>query len=545
MTFLPIVARELRIASRRPATYWIRTGAAGLILLLGAWFFLMMQREAPRELAMVLFSVTTGAAVLYCLLSGVRATSDCLSQEKREGTLGLLFLTDLKGYDVVLGKLVANSVNVFYAVLAVLPMLAIPLMMGGVTVGQYWRMALVAMNTLFFSLSVGIAVSSLSRDARRAAGWTFLVLILVTGLLPACAAWLAYAQKWPRLAEWLYLPSPGYSYVLAFDAFRFKPGEFWWSLGIIHGLAWLGLVVASLVVPRAWQDRPVNGTSRHRHSWSHEWTYGNTTERRTFRSRFLEVNPFFWLASRARLKPAYVWAVLGLLACGWVWGLAKFGRDWLNEGIYVTTGIVLNLLLKGWMASEAGRQLAEERQQGTLELLLSTPISVREILTGQRLALQRQFLGPTAFTILLMGLFYVAGRSEMNGGDRAAWAAFWFGLPVMLVADLVALYWVGMWQGVSAPNWNRAASTTVSRILVFPWVIIAVVLLLVALSNTRVGGPEPGWQFMFYLWFFVGIGTDIGFAAAARQKLLTEFREMATRRYETPSSWWKRVVRFE
>jgi hypothetical protein len=85
----------------------------------------------------------------------------------------------------------------------------------------------------------------------------------------------------------------------------------------------------------------------------------------------------------------------------------------------------------------------------------------------------------------------------------------------------------------------------VSRILVFPWVIIAVVLLLVALSNTRVGGPEPGWQFMFYLWFFVGIGTDIGFAAAARQKLLTEFREMATRRYETPSSWWKRVVRFE
>ena len=106
MTFLPIVARELRIASRRRATYWVRSGAAGLILLVGAWFFLMLHREAPRQLAEVLFGVTTGAAVLYCLLSGVRATSDCISQEKREGTLGLLFLTDLRGYDVVLGKLV-------------------------------------------------------------------------------------------------------------------------------------------------------------------------------------------------------------------------------------------------------------------------------------------------------------------------------------------------------------------------------------------------------------------------------------------------------
>ena len=545
MTFLPIVARELRIASRRRATYWVRSGAAGLILLVGAWFFLMLHREAPRQLAEVLFGVTTGAAVLYCLLSGVRATSDCISQEKREGTLGLLFLTDLRGYDVVLGKLVSNSVNVFYAVLAVLPMLAIPLLMGGVTVGQFWRMALVALNTLFFSLSVGILVSSFSRDPRQAAGLTFLALVTVTGLLPACGAWLAYVRKLPRLAEWLYLPSPAYSYMLAFDAFRFKPGEFWRSLGLIHGLAWLGLGVASLVVPRAWQDRPVDGGSRGGHPWSHEWTYGDAVERRAVRVRFLAVNPFFWLASRARLKPAYVWAVLGLLAVGWFWGLTKFGRDWLNGGIYVTTGIVLNLLLKGWMASEAGRQLAEERQQGTLELLLSTTLRVRDILTGQRLALQRQFLAPTVFVIFLMGLFYMAGLSEMDGGDRAAWTAFWFGLPVMLVADMIALYWVGMWQGVAAPNWNRAASNTVSRILVFPWVIFAIVLLLAGLSGLATGGSELGWSFVFTLWFVLGIGTDIGFSAAARQKLLTEFREMATRRYETPSPWWKRLLGVE
>ena len=99
MTFLPIVARELRIAARRPGTYWVRSGAALALLVIGTWFLLMNWREPTHVIALGLFSILTGSAVLYCLLSGVWFTADCLSEEKREGTLGLLFLTDLKGYD--------------------------------------------------------------------------------------------------------------------------------------------------------------------------------------------------------------------------------------------------------------------------------------------------------------------------------------------------------------------------------------------------------------------------------------------------------------
>src|SRR3954453_16146058 len=130
MTFLPIVGRELRVAARRRMTYWIRTGAALIIIVIGTWFFLMMQTAATSEIAKTLFGILTGSAVLYSLMSGPRDTADCLSGEKREGTLCLLFLTDLKGYDVVIGKLVASSLNAFYGVLAVVPMLAIPLLMG-------------------------------------------------------------------------------------------------------------------------------------------------------------------------------------------------------------------------------------------------------------------------------------------------------------------------------------------------------------------------------------------------------------------------------
>src|SRR5438445_3722175 len=180
MTFLPIVARELRVASRRRATYWVRSSAALAVIVLGTWFFLMLRGQSPQVVAQVLFGLLTGAAVLYCLLSGVRATADCLSEEKREGTLGLLFLTDLKGYDVVLGKLAANSINAFYGVLAVVPMLAVPLLLGGVTPGEFGRMAIVTINTLFFSLSIGICVSAFCRSARIAAGTTCFLVSLFT-----------------------------------------------------------------------------------------------------------------------------------------------------------------------------------------------------------------------------------------------------------------------------------------------------------------------------------------------------------------------------
>src|SRR6185295_17312104 len=89
-------------------------------------------------------------------------------EEKREGTLGLLFLTDLKGYDIVFGKIVATSLNVVYGMLALFPIMAIPLLAGGVTGAEFWRVVMVALNNLFFSLAVGLFCSALSRDERKA-----------------------------------------------------------------------------------------------------------------------------------------------------------------------------------------------------------------------------------------------------------------------------------------------------------------------------------------------------------------------------------------
>ena len=123
MTFLPIVARELRVASRRRATYWSRSVTALLGIVIGVIIFMQFHDEPPLALGQSLFVVISVLAFLYCLVVGVRSTADCLSEERREGTLGLLFLTDLKGYDVVGGKLVATSLNAFYGLIAIVPLL--------------------------------------------------------------------------------------------------------------------------------------------------------------------------------------------------------------------------------------------------------------------------------------------------------------------------------------------------------------------------------------------------------------------------------------
>ncbi len=542
MTFLPIVARELRVLSRRRSTYWVRTGAALAVIVIGTWFFLMMQREAPQTVAQVLFGILTGSAILYCLFSGVRSTSDSLSQEKREGTLGLLFLTDLKGYDVVFGKLVATSVNGLYGVLAVVPMLAVPLLMGGITLPEFGRMALVAINTLFLSLTFGMCVSAMSHSAQKAALTTMLLVLFIAAVFPALGAWVAYLSQPRRFDARLFLPSPGYAYFLAWDT-NYKTGFklFWWSLGVVHALGWVALALASIIAPRSWKDKPAGVQKLRWRERMKVWSYGNLVERKAFRTRLLNINAFFWLAGRARLKPALVWAVLGLIGCAWAWGFARFRREWLNEGTYILTGIILTLLLKGWFASEAGRQLAEDRKSGALELLLSTPLTVRDILSGQLLSLMRQFFAPIILILLVELLFLVAGfRNVEWENDRALWTAFWAMSMILLVADLAALYWLGMWHGITAKNPNQAASASLVRIMVLPPIIFGLVWLATTLSAMR-GQSDPGWKFFLGIWFGLSLAADLFFGLRARLRLLSEFRLAAAQRYASRPGFWKRI----
>jgi len=406
-------------------------------------------------------------------------------------------------------------------------------------------MALVAINTLFFSLALGLFVSALSRSPQKAMAATLLCLLLLAAVLPATGSLLAALGKTHRVEPIFLLASPGYTYYLALDiSFKTLSMYYWYSLLATHGLSWCCLVLACLIVPRTWQDRPSGAQGLRWRERLHLWTYGGQAERVAFRRRLLDRNAFLWLAARARLKPATVWGFLGLVACGWVWGLAKFRRDWLNEGMYLATALLINLTLRCWFAGEATRPLAEERKSGTLALLLSTPLSIREIMIGQRQALMRQFLGPVLAGLFVECLFLFAIlRENFAEAERSFTIALWMAGMIMMVADLVALYWIGMWQGLTAKNPARAAIGSLSRVLIVPWLLIALVMLFVVLASmSGVREPDPWWKFFLGLWFVLGLLVDFGFSAYAHQKLNAEFRFAAQQRYAATRGFLRRLA---
>jgi ABC-type transport system involved in cytochrome c biogenesis permease component len=544
MTFLPIVERELRVAARRRGTYWSRTVIALVVVGIGMWIYLMARHESPAEVSIGMFIGLTIVTGLFCLFAGVQTTSDCLSEEKRDGTLGLLFLTDLRGYDVVAGKLVAGSLNTFYGLLATLPMLAIPLLMGGVTGGEFWRVTLVLVNTLFFSLACGMFASVLSKAARSGVAMCLLLVIFFSGLLPLTAVIIAASTdlvRDPLELAFLFAPSPGYGFTLAFEQ-NYKGGHesFWMSLIAVHCLAWAFLGLTCFLLPRSWQDKAATVSQlRWRDRWL-RWSLGNSAERADFRTRLLDVNAFYWLASRSRIKPAMVWALLGALACCWIWGWVKIGRDWLNPGVYITTALLLNTLLKCWFSAETVAQLAEDRRIGALELLLSTPLEVFDITRGQFLALCRQFARPILFVVALEFAFMITAiASKEIGSGEGSWVLIWLGGLAVLVADIWALFYVGMWQALTSRSSNRANTAALARILALPWILYAAFLMVVALSAIAWrSGPNVSEIFFIGAWIVISLAADLFFGLRAKSFLETRFREVATARYAPGRSLW-------
>lgn len=469
MTFLPIVDRELRVAARRHATYWIRvvfaitgTGIIGLAMLLSA-----MMRTGATRIGGGVFYFLSLLALGFSAFAGVFLTADCLSEEKREGTLGLLFLTDLKGYDVVLGKLLARSLGATYGLIAIFPVLGITLTMGGVTVGEFWRMALVCLNTIFFSLTAGIFVSALSEQNTRSMAGAAVLIVFIGGVLPLAESIFSGAGLAGRFL--LALPSPLTAWELAFDSsFRMQGRSFAYSLLLTQAMGWLFLVFASVLLPRVWQS---GGGSMIREREKMP-SVSKTLRSRRLKKRklFLEQNPVYWLAVRkSRI----------IAASGIIWTLAAMGLVLLSlldplaavASSQYWWSLLLGLL-RIFVGISACRFFVEARQTGALELLLSTPLTTEEILRGQWMALRRLFLAPTTalFVLGIVPLLFLILTDWPNAfpGGVVMGALCLYGVAPKLACDLLAAAWVGMLVGLTARKPNLAPGLTVLYTVVLP-----------------------------------------------------------------------------
>jgi len=499
MSFLPIVARELRVAARRKNTYRIRVWTAAIALGVGCFTLaVVLLGSGFSSPGKPLYTVLTSYAFGLCLLAGVLLTADCLSEEKREGTLGLLFLTDLKGYDVVLGKFIAMSLSAFYGLLAILPITGLALLMGGLTGGEFCRMTLALVNALFFSLAAGICVSAFGRDSQRVMAGTLGVVILFAAVLPAMGQ---IGTAFPAALAWTWLAwiSPYSPFALALEPVYWgQPGKYWGTLLASQSLGWALLALSSRALPHLWQERAASGSGKGLGRFA-PWRQGGFARRAKAPKELLAINPVLWLMSsgpdlrRVAWMIAAAWGAVVLLG-------ALFAPDEMGSLALSYYGVQpFGFLLKWLVALQACRFFVEARRAGALEMLLCAPLTSREILEGQTLALRRSFLRPAVALLALLLVQFVVrvalARTRAAAGmenavlDAALAFLGWCMYCVRMYADCCAIAWFGMWLALTQKKPGMAPALTILFVLVVPsmlcWLDIIADLFLILWSMAK------------------------------------------------------------
>jgi ABC-type Na+ efflux pump permease subunit len=480
-------------------------------------------------------SVLLIPAFVLSLFIGVIATADCVSSEKREGTLGLLFLTDLKGYDVICGKLAANSVNAIYGLVAILPVLGLPVMLGGVTFAQFVKLAVALFSTMIFSLSVGIFVSTYSRNDRKAMFFTVLILLAVTVLPILLTEMYLEANSIPEHDLWTtFLFSPGYGIIQTMDgplnSGLFPEFSYWLSM------LWQWLVAAALIarasdhIPHSWEESAAKKNPR-----LSRLKLASRVRARSAKGRaWLKRNPFLWLAMQdEEASPRNVWLfVLAVLA---IWLIATLRLGWgdmADQGLVIVMSYVLHIPLLIWIAAEASRHFSADRSNNTFETLLSTPLSARQIIQGQWLALLRQFAFPIVAVLVWEGVMQISARSWQQEQVPPFWPR-----SLLLVPDAIALAWAGMWFGLKFKGRIRAILGSLLLVLFVPWLMTQMAATVIEPLGTinginrGIGYNPTEWEKMQpILVLALGLLTDFLVVLWATSRLPQTFRQLAVRR---------------
>ena len=408
-----VIVRELRVQSRRPATFWLRMLAAALVL--GSGVMLWKDMPLPVGAGLQVFAGLQHALFVSIWLLVPLLTADCLSYERREGTLSLLFLTPLRPPDIVLAKGLVNSLRGLTLLLAALPMLTVPLLLGGVSWEAVVTAAVCDLCSLGLALAAGVLASSFCIRLSTAVVMALVWSVVAYGLF-FIALSLGFALGEALRGSWGAGQSLGY--VLPYFADLLGEAETWnhflshMSASGNQATYFLGLVSASffsglaLVLAVGHAARRLDRYSRDQGlSPLAEWFQRTLCVPVVWRSQFrawmrrsLERNPVGWLERRSwngRLM-GWVWLSVGTSFCmAGLFGGAQLYRDEDQLLDFLAVAMVST------MALNAVNSFRRERENGVMELLLVSPMTERRIIFGRLGGLWGQFLpGFTALAIL-------------------------------------------------------------------------------------------------------------------------------------------------
>jgi ABC-type transport system involved in multi-copper enzyme maturation permease subunit len=491
----PVFIHESIAATRRLQHYAARSlFVLGLLTALALSWFLPgptpgfpSQPAGNPTLAMLaslgqtFYLAIATAQLVLVLLAAPAATAGAICQDRARGNLTHMFVTDLSNSEIVLGKLAARLVPVLALVAATVPVLALAGLLGGVILEAILTLTAITLTLAVFGCSLALAISV--RAAR-----THEVLMAVYGIE---AAWVLGPLVWDLLATnsqvppWFVTVNP---FVLAWAPYAWPGYVKGTTLAAVLGVVLLlsaGLVVYAVRRLRA----EAADRSRPRLSSLSGWL-GKTRARlsRWSLAPSLDNNPIHWREWR-RGRPSriarIVWGLyIALALAGTSWGFleaidsSNSSREFLamNNGLQATFGLLLASLA-------APTVLAEERVRGSLDVLMTTPVSSARIVLAKWWGAYRYV--PALAVLPAIGTIFLAMAAPrfpaapapastpapLGTLDRIAYAS----LPiVMLLIQGAVVTSIGLAMATWIRRLGRAVavSVTVYALAAFGWIVL-------------------------------------------------------------------------
>jgi hypothetical protein len=426
--------REFIVALRRPLTLHLRLVFGGGSMLLAIWSVLVSATNSGADI----FGVLIAIGAVLSIGVAIFGASDSISRERREGTLGFLFLTDLGASDVVLGKTAATGLVPLYTLFGMFPAFAICVLVGGVQVWVFWKGMAALVVTLVFSLCATLYVSSLCEDHRKAFGGAALLLLVLNPLLLCRAA----------------VRSDTLVFLVEFVSFC--------ALAVVFFRATAGHL------QRHWRDAE---------TFSLEKTEPVRRERKA--SGLIEELPVAWMMLRRRNARRWMrWILVACCGAGLSIAVSNLSNVrqlkwflWVMFAGHVAYQVVL--------LTRTAYAFYNDRRTGALELMVGSKLSNEEIFRGFNGYLLRKS-APAVFVILALDVAY-AGLLLAAGAAGMAVLPLAMGVAQCIV--LAGVGWLGVYRSLMMNHPSLAMLATYARLSLVP-VILS--LLFLSVPNTNV-----------------------------------------------------------
>lgn len=161
--------RSLRDDMRSKALLWTRTGLA--IAVLFAVFKARVFRFGTAS-GLDFFETLVWMNAVFIVVAGLSYFASAITEEKEEGTLGLLRMTDLSPLSILLGKSTSRFVGGALMLLVQFPFALLAITLGGVHISQVTGSYALLVALLFFACNAGLLASVISRRGGVAGVWS-------------------------------------------------------------------------------------------------------------------------------------------------------------------------------------------------------------------------------------------------------------------------------------------------------------------------------------------------------------------------------------